>query len=699
MRDQVLVATNDALIVQRGASTISVTWRDWQTIVGTVEGPLARVALQEALPNGNGCKFADGCCNAVKNTSFAAPVTSRYWRFGIEASFDGEGSTLCFVGFRIGGKWVTDPSWSVSAAYHPNGPPASVLTRDCASFWNSAAGPRPTTAAPLFLTIDLKAELEVTAFQYSIYNPTEAPKAFVIQTAASNATTATTAAGWTDVGTWGNATNDGCAGAGGGTKDVNVSTSPHDVLALATRPTGTGGMTFALTYGEAGTGNATMARAETAAASADVGAVIADRNKYITDLLPPMPDAGDDRFQRKMLSVMKVNSLSPEGAINHNWSTTCRAPHKWMYLWDGMFQALSMSHVDPDLALDYFSAFFQFQDNASGHLCSIIGPPSGLVGGKCSADASVPNVAMMLLDNYRQKPNLDYLKMAFPKLERYIQWYRTNRKGPATAGGKTVTYLLRWDDAGEAGMDHEQNFCPGDTFWTNGCSANHFALDFANYLVYESQAMAKMAALVGLPDRAAYWTALATNVTKEMDELLWDEETGFYYDMWFNGTLMPMKTVAGLYPLMVEGMNRTRVEKVYQMLKSPDFWTTVPVPTVAVSTPDFSTDLDRGPMWQQQNVYIIRGLRLYGYDKDADELKAISLKVVRDYYEKWGTVFEFYDALNTTDPTQTLRKPSHRDVGKCTPGVMGLEGHCGAGGIRDYNFCAGIALLWHRGGE
>ena len=233
MQDQVLVATNDALLVQRGASTISVTWRDWQTIVGTVEGPLARVALQEALPNGDGCKFADGCCNAVKNTSFAAPVTSRYWRWGIEASFDGEGSTICFVGFQIGGKWVTDPSWAVSAAYHPNGPPASVLARDCSSFWNSDAGPRPTTAAPLFLTIDLKAELEVTGFQYSIYNPIEAPKAFVIQTAASNATTA---AGWTDVGTWGNATNDGCAGADGGTKDVNVSTSPHDVLALATRP-------------------------------------------------------------------------------------------------------------------------------------------------------------------------------------------------------------------------------------------------------------------------------------------------------------------------------------------------------------------------------------------------------------------------------------------------------------------------------
>ena len=85
----------------------------------------------------------------------------------------------------------------------------------------------------------------------------------------------------------------------------------------------------------------------------------------------------------------------------------------------------------------------------------------------------------------------------------------------------------------------------------------------------------------------------------------------------------------------------------------------VPLPTVAASTPDFSSDLDRGPMWQQQNFYIIRGLRMHGYGAEADALKAVSLAVVRNYYEKWGTVFEFYDALNTTDPTQTLRKPPY----------------------------------------
>ena len=37
-----------------------------------------------------------------------------------------------------------------------------------------------------------------------------------------------------------------------------------------------------------------------------------------------------------------------------------------------------------------------------------------------------------------------------------------------------------------------------------------------------------------------------------MNRLMWDEETGLHYDRWFNGSLMKIKTVAALYPLLTE---------------------------------------------------------------------------------------------------------------------------------------------------
>lgn len=54
---------------------------------------------------------------------------------------------------------------------------------------------------------------------------------------------------------------------------------------------------------------------------------------------------------------------------------------------------------------------------------------------------------------------------------------------------------------------------------------------------------------------------------------------------------------------MIEGnlMRKDRLDKLVAMLKTDDFWTAVPLPTVAVSTPDFSSDLDRGLVSNKHN--------------------------------------------------------------------------------------------------
>ena len=100
-----------------------------------------------------------------------------------------------------------------------------------------------------------------------------------------------------------------------------------------------------------------------------------------------------------------------------------------------------------------------------------------------------PNVALTLWDNFNVKPNLQFVGEAFPKLERYLEWDRKNR-GPRVVDleAGNVSYLMRWADAGEGGMDHEQQYCPGNTYWTGGCSADHYALDATVYMIYESQA-------------------------------------------------------------------------------------------------------------------------------------------------------------------------------------------------------------------
>jgi hypothetical protein len=351
--DDVLVATNDALLVKTKQSTSSsqlgLTWRDWRTIVGFVEGPDAHVRLEELTghgePPGGACAVPAGCCGAVKQFSFkpaaaAAPVSFQYWRWVIEKTHDASGSTICFIGFDIGGSWKTDPSWNVSAAFHSfeGGAPAGVLSRDCGSFWNAAASPH----GPWNLTIDARKPIAPTGFEYSIYVPTEAPSQFKIL-GASAAT-----GPWNEVFRTANAPTGGCEPrppppppppywADPAIRGVNATSDPSGdwTLAFATHPSGrvAGRTDFALCFNEKrdqmnhSTAPGAMACANLAAAAGETEQEMAKRNAYILSL-PPLKDPADDRFQRKLLSVMKVNSMSPEGDVAYNWSTSCRAPHK-----------------------------------------------------------------------------------------------------------------------------------------------------------------------------------------------------------------------------------------------------------------------------------------------------------------------------------------------------------------------------------
>lgn len=89
-----------------------------------------------------------------------------------------------------------------------------------------------------------------------------------------------------------------------------------------------------------------------------------------------------------------------------------------------------------------------------------------------------------------------------------------------------------------------------------------------------------------------------------MIKYLWDEKTAFFYDRYFNGTMMPVKTIAGFYPLLASHMPQKYVDGMVAMFRQKDFATAVPVPTVSIFTDDFSSDLDRGDC-QDSPIYYI----------------------------------------------------------------------------------------------
>ena len=61
-------------------------------------------------------------------------------------------------------------------------------------------------------------------------------------------------------------------------------------------------------------------------------------------------------------------------------------------------------------------------------------------------------------------------------------------------------------------------------------------------------------------------------------------------------------------------------------------------------------------MWINLNYMISHGLAEFGYAALSDEIQAKTLEVINEWYNRTGTVYEFYDSENRIPPYCFNRK-------------------------------------------
>lgn len=61
-------------------------------------------------------------------------------------------------------------------------------------------------------------------------------------------------------------------------------------------------------------------------------------------------------------------------------------------------------------------------------------------------------------------------------------------------------------------------------------------------------------------------------------------------------------------------------------------------------------------VWINYNYMISKGLYCYGYNALADRIREKTIEVVNEWYEKNGTIYEFYDCENKKAPSTLRRK-------------------------------------------
>ena len=381
----------------------------------------------------------------------------------------------------------------------------------------------------------------------------------------------------------------------------------------------------------------------------DLDMAVQDRNAWLKkQQSPPDLQPTSRRTLCKMLSVMKTQAHSPQGQIQHHWTTPDRWPHRNMWLWDSVFHAIGWRHVDPELAKSMLSAVVDTRrgDGFIGHMMTphgiseITQPPILAFGVKLVNDVA---------------PDRQWIESLYAGLSAYVEWDLANRD---TDGAGLVEWAIGGDAncrSGESGMDNSPRF---DT------ATQLKAVDFNSFLALECEVLALFAGHLALDEDVSKWTALHRRLCALIADRLWSEKRRFFVD--YDVDKQQVSSVlasSGFLPLLCGAASQEQARQLAAHLEDPSmFGTPFPVPSIAVCDVDhYAKDMWRGPTWTNLNWLIAYGFERYGFCDTASELRQRSISEIEKFCEQCGVAFEYYDDRGEVAPPVLLRKS------KCAP--------------------------------
>ncbi|MDA8497253.1 alpha-glucosidase [Citrobacter sp. Igbk 17] len=166
-----------------------------------------------------------------------------------------------------------------------------------------------------------------------------------------------------------------------------------------------------------------------------------------------------------------------------------------------------------------------------------------------------------------------------------------------------------------------------------GYSLLQESVDQTSYMYSDNHYLAEMATILGKPEDAKHYQALAKKLADYINTCMFDPATKFYYDVRIedqplaNGCAgKPIvergKGPEGWSPLFNGAATQSHADAVVSVMLDPkEFNTYVPLGTAALTNPAFGADIYwRGRVWVDQFWFGLKGMERYGYRDEALKL-------------------------------------------------------------------------------
>ena len=205
----------------------------------------------------------------------------------------------------------------------------------------------------------------------------------------------------------------------------------------------------------------------------------------------------------------------------------------------------------------------------------------------------IPLFAWAEFNIYHKSANKKRVKDVLAILHKYTDWIDNTFKKP------NGLYSVPLSVTGMTNSPREKTYYP---------------LDFNAMMAVNALFLAAMADILNDKDSSFHFKKQYFALKTRINALMWDPEDGFYHDVDKDEKRLPVKTIAGYWPLLAEIPNDEKAEKIINKLSDPKFFGTQhPFPTLSVSEKKFDENGQGycGSVYPHLTFMVIKGLERY----------------------------------------------------------------------------------------
>jgi len=306
------------------------------------------------------------------------------------------------------------------------------------------------------------------------------------------------------------------------------------------------------------------------------------------------------------------------------------------FMWDSCFMLMFGKYADRIFCFQNTLDNLYAHQHRDGFICREIEEETGLDHfTRFDPSATGPEVMPWCeWEYYRSFGDKKRLAEVFPPLMAYHRWMKEHFTWPDGTYFSTG-WGCGMDNLPRQSAEYEPGFSHGHMIWVDSCMQELYS---CRTLIRMAKELNRTGFLPELEEEAVLLESV-------INRKLWDEESGFYYDLWKNGRHNMVRHIGAFWALIAGCAPEDRAKRMIALLKNEDeFQSSLRVPALAKSDMHYTPDGGywKGGVWAPTNYMVLRGLDRYGEYDLSYEIGREFLDAVVDVYRDTNTFFENY---------------------------------------------------------